>query len=171
VLGLVLLGVAVGLTWLLVRRALPDMPLAGFSLALTFCLWPGLVVRAATFSNSALELAIGAALSLSLWRALSERFARWLVAVRALSGAALLTKLTLAAFASALAIVCIAFLRHWRAAVAAVALPVAAVAPWIAFNLHHYGASPGRALGARALFLSSAGLTALSCCTGLTCRR
>ena len=144
-LGLVLLGVAVALTWLLVRRALPDMPLAGFSLALTFFLWPGLVVRAATFSNAALELAIGAALSLSLWRALSERSAGWLVAAGALSGAALLTKLTLAAFAPALAIVCVAFLRegHWRAAVAAAALPLAAVAPWLAFNVQHYGALTG----------------------------
>jgi hypothetical protein len=144
-LGLVLLGMAVALTWLLVRRALPDMPLAGFSLALTFFLWPGVVVRAATFSNAALELAIGAALSLALWCALSERSAGWLVAAGALSGAALLTKLTLAAFAPALAIVCVVFLRegHWRAAVAAAALPLAAVAPWTAFNLHHYGALTG----------------------------
>ena len=89
VLGLLLLGVAVGLTWLLARQALPDMPLAAFSLALTFFLWPGVLVRASTFSNAALELALGAALSLSLWRALSDRSGGWLVAAGALTGAAL----------------------------------------------------------------------------------
>jgi hypothetical protein len=144
-LGLVLLGAAVALTWLLARRALPDMPLAGFSLGLTFFLWPGVVIRASTFSNAALELAVGAALSLSLWRALSERSAGWLVAAGALSGAALLTKLTMAAFLPALAVVCVAFLREgrWRSVLAAAALPGAAVAPWIGFNLHHYGALTG----------------------------
>jgi hypothetical protein len=144
-LGLVLLGVAVALTWLLARRALPDMPLAGFSLALTFFLWPGVIVRASTFSNAALELAVGAALSLALWRALSERSGPWLVAAGALTGAALLTKLTMAAFAPAFGSACVAFLRErrWRAVTAAALLPVAALAPWIAFNLHHYGALTG----------------------------
>lgn len=62
-----------------------------------------------------------------------------------LTGAALLTKLTLAAFVPALAVVCAAFLRdgRWRAVLAAAALPTAMVAPWIAFNLHHYGAVTG----------------------------
>jgi 4-amino-4-deoxy-L-arabinose transferase-like glycosyltransferase len=144
-LGVVLLGVAVALTWLLARRAVPDMPLAAFSLALTFFLWPGVVVRAATFSNAALELALGTALSLALWRALSERSGRWLVAAGALTGAALLTKLTTLAFVPALAVVCLAFLREGRrpAVLAAAALPAAIVAPWIAFNLHHYGALTG----------------------------
>ena len=145
VLGLVLLGVAVALTWLLARSALPEMPLAGFSLALTFFLWPGVVVRATTFSNAAPELALGAALSLALWRALSKRSEGWLVASGALTGAALLTKLTMAAFAPALAVACVAFLREGRrrAVLAAAVLPAAAVAPWIAFNLHHYGAPTG----------------------------
>jgi 4-amino-4-deoxy-L-arabinose transferase-like glycosyltransferase len=144
-LGVVLLGVAVALTWLLARRVVPDAPLAAFSLALTFFLWPGVVVRAATFSNAALELAVGAALSLALWRALAERSERWLVAAGALTGAALLTKLTMAAFVPALAVVCVAFLRDGRrrAVLAAAALPAAMVAPWIAFNLHHYGALTG----------------------------
>ena len=104
-----------------------------------------MVVRASTFSNAALELALGAALSLALWRALSERSEGWLVASGALTGAALLTKLTMAAFVPALAVACVAFLREgrWRAVLAAAALPAAAVAPWIAFNLHHYGASTG----------------------------
>jgi Dolichyl-phosphate-mannose-protein mannosyltransferase len=144
-LGLVLLAVAVSLTWLLARRAVPEAPLAAFSLALTFFLWPGVVVRAGTFSNAALEVAVGAALSLALWRALSERSERWLIAAGALTGAALLTKLTMLAFAPALVVVGFAFLREgrWLAVAAAGALPAAMVAPWIVFNLGHYGAPTG----------------------------
>jgi 4-amino-4-deoxy-L-arabinose transferase-like glycosyltransferase len=144
-LGVVLLGAAVFLTWLLARRVVPDAPLAAFSAAVTFLLWPGVVVRAVTFSNAGLELVVGAALSLALWRALTERSERWLVASGALAGAALLTKLTLLAFLPALAVVCIAFLRAGRArAVAgAAALPALMVAPWAALNLSDYGSPTG----------------------------
>lgn len=144
-LGVLLLAVAVWLTWLLARRVVPEASLAAFSLALTFFLWPGVVVRAGTFSNAALEIALGAALSLGLWRALSERSERWLVAAGALTGAALLTKLTMLAFAPALAVVGFAFLREgrWLAVAAAGALPAAIVAPWVIFNLGEYGAPTG----------------------------
>jgi len=144
-LGVVLLGAAAFLTWLLARRVVPDAPLAAFSAALTFLLWPGVVVRVVTFSNAGLELVVGAALSLALWRALTERSERWLVASGALAGAALLTKLTLLAFLPALAIVCVAFLRAGRArAVAgAAALPALMLAPWVALNLHNYGSATG----------------------------
>jgi 4-amino-4-deoxy-L-arabinose transferase-like glycosyltransferase len=144
-LGALLLGVTVLLTWLLARRVVPDAPLAAFSAALTFLLWPGVVVRAATFSNAALELALGAALSLALWRALSERSERWLVASGVLMGAALLTKLTLLAFVPTLALVCVAFLRagRVRAVAATVAAPVLMLAPWLAFNLREYDAPTG----------------------------
>lgn len=147
VLGLLLLAVTVLLTWLLARRVVPDAPLAAFSGALTFLLWPGVVVRAATFSNAALELALGAALSLALWRAPSERSERWLVASGALIGAALLTKLTLAAFVPTLGLVCIGFLRagRGRAVALAAALPAFMLAPWVAFNLRHYDAPTGSA--------------------------
>jgi hypothetical protein len=144
-LGVALLGVAVWLTWLLARRVVPEAPLAPFSLALTFFLWPGVVVRAGTFSNAALEIALGAALALALWRASSERSERWLVAAGALTGAALLTKLTMLAFVPALAMVGFAFLREgrWRAVAAAGALPAVIVAPWVIFNLGEYGAPTG----------------------------
>jgi 4-amino-4-deoxy-L-arabinose transferase-like glycosyltransferase len=144
-LGVVLLGAAVLLTWLLARRVVPDAPLTAFSAALTFLLWPGVVVRAVTFSNAGLELVVGVALSLALWRALTERSERWLVASGALAGAALLTKLTLLAFLPALAVVCIAFLRagRARAAAGAAALPALMVAPWVALNLHDYGSPTG----------------------------
>ena len=144
-LGVVLLGVAVLLTWLLARRVVPDAPLAAFSAALTFLLWPGVVVRAVTFSNAGLELVAGAALSLALWRALTERSERWLIASGALMGAALLSKLTLLAFVPALAVVCVAFLRvgRVRAVAVATALPALVMAPWIALNLHNYGSLTG----------------------------
>jgi 4-amino-4-deoxy-L-arabinose transferase-like glycosyltransferase len=146
-LGALLLGVTVLLTWLLARRVVPDAPLTAFSAALTFLLWPGVVVRAASFSNAGLELALGAALSLALWRALSERSDRWLVASGGLIGAALLTKLTLAAFVPTLALVCVAFLRAGRARIVALtaALPALMLAPWVAFNLRHYDAPTGSA--------------------------
>jgi dolichyl-phosphate-mannose-protein mannosyltransferase len=139
-LGVVLLGAAAFLTWLLARRVVPDAPLAAFSAALTFLLWPGVVVRAVTFSNAGLELVVGAVLSLALWRALTERSERWLVVSGALTGAALLTKLTLMAFLPALAMICIAFLRagRVRAVAAAAGLPALMVAPWVGFNLHTY---------------------------------
>jgi hypothetical protein len=144
-LGVVLLAAAVWLTWLLARRVVPEAPLAAFSLALTFFLWPGVVVRAGTFSNAALEIAVGAALSLALWGALSERSEGWLIAAGALTGAALLTKLTMLAFVPALALVGFAFLRagRWRAVAAAGALPAALLAPWVIFNLGEYGAPTG----------------------------
>lgn len=144
-LGVVWLAIAVLLTWRLARRVAPDAALTAFSFALTFFLWPGVVVRAATVSNAALELALGVALSLALWRAYTERSERWLVASGALLGAALLTKLTLLAFAPALAAVAVAFLRagRVRAVAAAAGLPALMLAPWVAFNLSHYGAPTG----------------------------
>ena len=56
-LGVVWLGLAVFLTWVLARRVVPDAPLTAFSAALTFLLWPGVVVRAVTFSNAGLRRA------------------------------------------------------------------------------------------------------------------
>ena len=144
-LGVVLLGVAVLLTWLLARRVVPDAPVAAFSAALTFLLWPGVVVRTVTFSNAGLELVMGVALALALWRALTERSDRWLVIAGVLTGAALLTKLTLMCFLPTLAVVLVAFLRagRVRAAAAAAGVPVLMLAPWVAFNLSTYDSPTG----------------------------
>jgi hypothetical protein len=67
------------------------------------------------------------------------------VAAGALTGAALLTKLTMLAFVPALAVVAFAFLREGRrlAVAAAGALPAAILAPWVIFNLAEYGAPTG----------------------------
>ena len=144
-LGVVWLAAAVFLTWLLARRVVPDAAPAAFSAALTFLLWPGVVVRAVTFSNAGLELVAGVALSLALWRALTERSDRWLVISGVLAGGALLTKLTLLAFVPALAIVAVHFLRagRVRAVAGAAAIPALLVAPWVALNLHNYGEPTG----------------------------
>jgi Dolichyl-phosphate-mannose-protein mannosyltransferase len=141
----VLLGVAALLTWLLARRVVPDAPVAAFSAALTFLLWPGVVVRAVTFSNAGLELVLGVALALALWRALTERSDRWLVIAGVLTGAALLTKLTLMCFLPTLAVALLAALRagRVRAAAAAAGIPALMLAPWVAFNLSTYDSPTG----------------------------
>src|SRR6266511_5027133 len=77
-LGLLLLAGTIALVWLLAREAVPTASLAAFSVALTFVLWPGVVVRAVTVSNAGLEMFLGAAILLSLWRALARGDPRWL---------------------------------------------------------------------------------------------
>jgi 4-amino-4-deoxy-L-arabinose transferase-like glycosyltransferase len=140
-LGLALLLGAVAVAWLLTRRLVPGDPLPAFGVVLTVFLWPGVVVRAVTVSNAALEMLLGTALSLALWRALAERSDRWLVGAGAITGAALLTKLTTIAFIPSLALVCAAFLleRRWRPVAFALAIPAITVTPWLASNLERYG--------------------------------
>jgi 4-amino-4-deoxy-L-arabinose transferase-like glycosyltransferase len=152
-LGVALLLVAVGLAWLLTRRLVPADPVPAFALVLTVFLWPGLVVRAATVSNAGLELVLGVALSLALWRALSERSPGWLVAAGALLGAALLTKATMLAFVPSLAVACLAFLREgrWRPVLAAAAAPALMLAPWLLSNLDRYDALTAGARAQRLL--------------------
>jgi hypothetical protein len=140
-LGLALLLGAMAVAWLLTRRLVPEDPVPAFGIVLTVFLWPGVVVRAVTVSNAALEILLGTALSLALWRALSERSERWLVGAGAMTGAALLTKLTTIAFLPSLALVCAAFLleRRWRPVAFALGIPALAIAPWLASNLERYG--------------------------------
>jgi hypothetical protein len=140
-LGLALLLGAVAIAWLLTRRLVPADPLPAFGVVLTVFLWPGVMVRAVTVSNAALEMLLGSALSPALWRALSERSERWLLGAGAITGAALLTKLTTTAFVPSLALVCAAFLleRRWRPVAFALAIPALAMAPWLASNLERYG--------------------------------
>jgi hypothetical protein len=140
-LGLALLLGAVAVAWLLTRRLVPADPLPAFAVVLTVFLWPGIVVRAVTVSNAALEILLGTALSLALWRALAERSERWLVGAGGIAGMALLTKLTAVAFLPSLALACAAFLleRRWRPVAFALAIPALSLAPWLASNLERYG--------------------------------
>ena len=148
VVNLVLLGLTIAVTWLLARRVAGEWALAAFSLALTVFMWPGVVVRAVTVSNAALEMLLAAALLYALWRAHAGRDKRALVAAGALAGAGLLTRLTLAPLLALVVLVAaLALRRSGRAmlgpAALAVALPVLMVLPWLAFNLHHYDALTG----------------------------
>ena len=90
--GLLLLALAILLCWQLAQRIFGAAALPAFSLALTVFMWPGVVVRAATVSNAALEIALGVAIALALWRAQSERSHRHLLVAGLLTGLGLLTR-------------------------------------------------------------------------------
>ena len=145
-LDLALLLAAIAVLLLLARRAFgPRWPLP-FSVGLTVFLWPSVVVRGVTVSNTALELPLTLLFLYMLWRADAERSARRLVAAGALLGLCLLTKLTLAYLAPLLLAVAVRHVlagggrRPLAAAGAAVLVPLALLAPWIAFNLDRYDA-------------------------------
>jgi 4-amino-4-deoxy-L-arabinose transferase-like glycosyltransferase len=144
---LFLLG-AIAVFLALCREVLGRGPeaLAGTALALTVFLWPAVVVRGVTISNEGLELLVGVALVYALWRAASERSPGWLVAVGALVGLGLLTRLTLAYLVPvAVGVAVVGALRGpkrfpWWSLAAAAAIPVALLVPWALFNLDHYNA-------------------------------
>jgi len=139
VLGLLALLAAAGLLVALAHRvAPPGAGTAVAAVALTYLLWPGVVVRTVTVSNAALELALGAAAALALWEAGRGRSGRWLLAAGALVGLGLLTRLSFAIFVPVLVWVARAY--PWRRAAVALALPAVLLAPWVASNLDRYGA-------------------------------
>jgi hypothetical protein len=92
-----LLLVAVAVLAALARALHPERgartaALIGAALVL---LWPGVLVRAVTVSNTPLELVLAPALLLALWNAWQGGAARWWWVAGTLLGLALLTKLTL----------------------------------------------------------------------------
>lgn len=137
-----LLLAAAGLLWRLARAVMPRTPLLGLAAGLVVLLWPGVIVRAVTVSPSALEIVLVLGLSLALWRVQAGAGRRWLLGAGALLGACLLTKTTLV-YLAPLTLMVVAL--DWRrrrdtlGAVLALALPVLALAPWLAFNHAHYG--------------------------------
>ncbi len=142
-LDLLLVLVAVGLLWPLARALRPEDPLLPFAAALTVVLWPALLVRGITVSNAALELPLATALLLVAWRVATAPRRRARVALGLLLGACLLTKSTLIALAPlVLLVAAVDWRRHRDTAgtAAALALPAALLAPWLAFNLAHYDA-------------------------------
>jgi len=117
------------------------------AVALSVLLWPGVIVRVVTVSNAALELPITLLYVLALWHATVRRSPRLLLVAAALLGLCLLTALTLLFLAVLLAVPAYALLRErgrdrtalaWVAA--AVAIPVALLAPWVLSNESRYGA-------------------------------
>lgn len=139
----VLVAVAVWLLWRLSAHVAPRVRLLGFAAALTVLLWPGVLVRSVTVSPTPLELVVTTALLIALWRLVFTGERRMLLASGALLGVCLLTKPTLAWLAP---LVVVAFAVDWAArrdtlrTVLALALPVAMLAPWLAFNYRHYHA-------------------------------
>ena len=140
-LALVLL--AAFLLWRLSLRVAPAAPLLAFSAALTVLLWPGVLVRAVTVSNTPLELVFATGLLLVLWRLLEQPARRSLLLAGLLLGVCLLTKSTLIYLAPLAAIVAFVDWRSRRdtaGTLAAAAIPAVMLLPWLIFNLRHYDA-------------------------------
>jgi hypothetical protein len=137
-----LLAVDIGLLWALARRVAPspESALAAFGFALTYLLWPGVVFRSVTVSNIALEMPLTTAALLAMWIAYVDESIRALLAAGALCGLGWLCRLPF----PVVALLPVVAWRHRRrspaAAVAALALPVILIAPWLIDNLHRYHA-------------------------------
>lgn len=153
--GLVLLGVAVWLTWLLARRVFADddddlAAQAAFALALCVFALPAVVIRNATIANTALALPLALAVVLVCWAALERGDARLLLGAAVLLGLALLTRLELAVLAPLVAGVAWLLWRRGAvgapAAVGALAAPLLLLVPWLAWNLHRYDALTASAI-------------------------
>jgi 4-amino-4-deoxy-L-arabinose transferase-like glycosyltransferase len=141
---LILLLITVVLILAISRRVAPRRPLATASIGLLPLLWPGVILRAVTISNAALELPLTLGFVYAAWRADQRDSRRWLMAAGALLGACLLTKLTLIYLAAIFAVAVLRYLlqapaRRWRAALAAAIVPLIVLSPWLALNVHRYG--------------------------------
>jgi 4-amino-4-deoxy-L-arabinose transferase-like glycosyltransferase len=136
--GLLFLLAAVPVLYRFARRVAPEAHLLVFSIALLVLMWPGVIVRSTTVSNASLELFFACLFLYVLWRADEERDDRRLILAGGVLGLGLLTKLTLVALVPLLLVV--AFRNRRPAALAAVALPVLMLLPWLIFNLGHYDA-------------------------------
>ena len=151
--GLGLLLAAALLLWRLTVELIGDPGEAEpyFAFALTALLWPGIVLRVVTISNSGLEFLIGIGLTLVLWRAWQRRSVGWLIGAAVLIGFGLLTRLTIIVFIPGLLICAFVVLRQaqisaparWLAAASVVAIPAVMMAPWLLSNLDRYGSLTG----------------------------
>lgn len=143
---LLLLLAAAAILALLARAVAAEHWRLAYAAALCVLLWPGVVVRAITVSNAALELPLTLLYILVLWHATNRRSPRLLLAAGALLGLCLLTGLTLIFLALGLLLPIVALLRERRdrrtlATVGlAAALPLLMLAPWVISNEVRYGA-------------------------------
>jgi 4-amino-4-deoxy-L-arabinose transferase-like glycosyltransferase len=141
-LDVLLILATAGVAFLLARAVLPGRPLLACANALNVLLWPGVIVRAVTISPTSLELLLVTTLLLVLWRVREGAGRRWVIAAGLLVGACLLTKTTLVYMVPLAAVVLLVDWRHrrdTRALLVAAVLPLVMLAPWLAFNHHHYG--------------------------------
>ena len=100
---LLLLLVAVAVLALLAKAVFGDRWRVPYCLALSTILWPGMIVRAVTVSNAALELPLVLLYVLVAWNATVSPRGRSLVAAGGLLGHCVLTQLTLVCLAPLLA--------------------------------------------------------------------
>ncbi len=151
-LDVVLLLAAVALLALLARAISLEHRLELLAAGLAVLLWPGIVVRAVTVSNAALELPLTIAFVLAVWHASTRRSPRLLLAAAALLGLCLLTAITLVFLALLLIVPAAAIARErgvrasapWAAGALLVVL--ALLAPWVATNEARYGALTATAI-------------------------
>ena len=126
---LVLVLAAAALLALLARAVSAEHWQPVYAVALAVLLWPGVIVRAITVSNAALELPITLLYVLCVWRAAERRDPRLVLAAGALLGLCLLTALTLIFLVPLLAVALFALLA-----------PLVLLAPWLISNEVRYGA-------------------------------
>jgi hypothetical protein len=144
----VLLAVDAGLLWALARRVAPSrrVALVAFAFALTYVLWPGIVFRSVTVSNATLEMPLTTAALLALWIAFDEGSSRALIVAGGLCGVGWLCRLPFPVVV-VLPVVAWRFRRRAPlAALAALALPVVLLAPWLIENLVRYHALSAEAI-------------------------
>jgi hypothetical protein len=137
-----LLVINIGLLWALARRIAPsrETALGAFAFALTYVLWPGVIFRSVTVSNIALEMPLTTAAMLASWIAFDTGSARALVIAGGLCGLGWLCRLPFPVVV-VLPVIAWRFRRRApRAALAAVALPVVLIAPWLIDNELRYHA-------------------------------
>jgi 4-amino-4-deoxy-L-arabinose transferase-like glycosyltransferase len=152
---LLLLLVGVALLAMLARAVLGARWLTGFCLALSVLMWPGIVVRAITVSNAALEIPMVLLYLLTLWHATARRRPGLLVACGAIAGLCVLTQLTLVCLVPLLIVPAWAFLRArrgaraWGTILATLVVPALLVAPWLVSNESRYGALTASTLAKR----------------------
>jgi len=151
-LGLVLLAATVWLLWLLAVRAAGRSRAAAaplFAGAMTFVLWPGVVVRGVTVSNAVLEGVLVLAALVLLWDADDRRDPRRLAAAGAVVGLAMLARLSAVVLVPVLVWVVWRWARRGngaRTAALALVLPALVLAPWLASNVDRYDALTASAI-------------------------
>ena len=150
-----LLLVTVVLAGRLARVVLRDRWMLGWGMLLVFLAFPYIVVRFTTVGNLALAIPLTILFATELWIAWERHAASRYVVSGVLGGLCVLTQLELVVLLPVLLLVLVAEARShrrtspWGPLVAAAALPLVVVAPWLAFNEANYHATTAGALAIR----------------------
>jgi hypothetical protein len=146
--GLVLLLAAIAATWWLAIAVFPDRPLMPFAFALSFFLFPGVIVRFVTISYQPLATLLAIVffvVAVKADQAPRGEGSRWLLLAAGLLALALLSSLLVVPLAIVFGVVVAR--RLWRdrdretplVVVACALVGVLLLGPWLAFNEAHYG--------------------------------